>query len=159
MHIIRADQKKSRSRRRYHDRQLVCYVTYIATTPEKLWEALTSGEFTKKYYFGREIQSDWTEGSNVIFRNEKGEVTEQGTVLQSEPYRMLSFRFQMNFKEMRELWPKVTYELQPLGMTVKLMVKHEDLLEQDMNSITNGWPVILSGLKSLLETGSALQLG
>ena len=138
------------------------YVTYIATTPEKLWEALTSGEFTKKYFFGRELQSDWTEGSNVIFRNEKGDVTEEkGTVLQSEPYRMLSFRFEMprSPNEMRELWPKVTYELQPMGMTVKLMVKHEDLLEQDMNSITNGWPLILSGLKSLLETGSALQLG
>lgn len=137
------------------------YVTYIATTPEKLWEALTSGEFTKKYFFGREVQSDWKEGSNVIFRNEKGIVTEeQGTVLQSEPFRLLSFRFQVprSPNEKRELWPKVTYELEPVGMTVKLMVKHEDLLEQDMN-IKNGWPLILSGLKSLLETGSALQVG
>jgi uncharacterized protein YndB with AHSA1/START domain len=140
------------------------YVTYIATTPEKLWEALTSSEFTKKYWFGKQVQSDWQEGSTVTFLNEDGKVTDQGKVLKCELYRLLAFSFQ-RVEDVRERSPKVTYVLEPMESTVKLTVKHEDLLATDINDgtvhpvgVNIGWPAILSGLKSLLETGQALQM-
>ncbi|MBB6673357.1 SRPBCC family protein [Cohnella nanjingensis] len=147
------------------------YVTYIATTPEKLWEALTNGDFTEKYWFGRKVQSDWTEGAPVTFRIADGTVAAQGVVLESEPYRRLSYTFQWpEDRTVRERSTKVTFELQPMEAAVKLSLKHEDLLPTDIRSehegfngingdgINNGWPVILSGLKSLLESGKPLSL-
>ncbi|WCK55230.1 SRPBCC family protein [Aneurinibacillus sp. Ricciae_BoGa-3] len=140
------------------------YVTYIATTPEKLWEALTSGDFTKKYWFGHEVQSDWAEGSTVNYVDKNGNVVDYGTVLKSEPYRLLSFTFNwLEDKTVRERTPRVIFELQPMESTVKLTLKHEDLLPTDYRDesegfygYNNGWPAILSNLKSLLETGRTL---
>lgn len=134
------------------------YVTYIATTPEKLWEALTSGDFTKKYWMGHQHQSDWQEGSTVALLNESGNVTNQGKVVKSEPYRLLSYTWQ-GVKATRERASIVTFDLEAMGSTVKLTVKHEDLLPADVKSISIGWPMVLSGLKSLLETGRTLPLG
>ncbi|TDF94789.1 SRPBCC family protein [Paenibacillus piri] len=147
------------------------YVTYIATTPEKLWEALTNGEFTEKYWFGRKIQSDWNEGSPVTFRIENGTVAAQGVVLKSRPHQLLSYTFQWaEDRTVREQSTKVTFELLPMDSIVKLSLKHEELLPTDFRSehtgfngisndgINNGWPVILSGLKSLLENGNPLSL-
>jgi uncharacterized protein YndB with AHSA1/START domain len=113
-----------------------------------------------------EVQSDWQDGSNVTFLDKNGKVTDQGKVLKSEPYRLLSYTFEwLEDKTERERVPRVTFELQPMGSTVKLTLKHEDLLPTDIydatddyNGINNGWPVILSNLKSLLETGRALPL-
>jgi len=140
------------------------YVTYIATTPERLWEALTRGEFTKQYWFGRQIQSDWKEGSAVTFQDERGNVTDKGRVLKIEPYRLLAYTFiwvQENAEDERST--RVTFELKPMDSTVKLILKHEDLAPADFmdenagfRGINNGWPAILSNLKSLLETGRTL---
>jgi uncharacterized protein YndB with AHSA1/START domain len=140
------------------------YVTYIATTQEKLWEALTSGVFTKKYWFGHEVQSDWVEGSAVTFLDKNGNVVDHGKVLKSEPYRLLSYTFNwVEDKTVRERSPRVTFELHQMESTVKLTLKHEDLLPTDIHEenegffgINNGWPAILSNLKSLLETGRTL---
>lgn len=139
------------------------YVTYIATTTEKLWEALTSSYFTEKYFFGTKIQSDWTEGSSVTY-SRNGQVTDHGKILRVEPHRLLSFTWnQVGDESSREQPSQVTFELKPMGSTVKLTLKHENLLPTDLvdeddtfEGLNNGWPAILSNLKSLLETGNTL---
>ncbi|MDQ8739292.1 SRPBCC family protein [Paenibacillus sp. LHD-38] len=140
------------------------YVIYIDATPEKLWEALTDGSYTKKYWFGHEVQSDWAEGSVVSFLDEKGTVVDQGKVITIEPYRYLSYTFSwLEDKTIRQTAPLVTFELQPMDSIVKLTLKHDHLLPADFRDenegfygINNGWPAILSNLKSLLETGHTL---
>ncbi|RFU62244.1 SRPBCC family protein [Bacillus sp. V59.32b] len=139
------------------------YVTYIATTPEKLWEALTSSDFTKKYFFGGKIQSDWQEGSSVIY-SRNGQVVDHGEILKCEPYRLLSFTWKIEGDDTpRERPTKVTFELKQMEATVKLTLKHEHLVDADyaedndtFRGLNNGWPAILSNLKSLLETGNTL---
>ncbi len=137
------------------------YTTYIATTPEKLWAALTNSEFTKQYFFGREIVSDWQVGSSFKLMN-KDKVDHYGEVLVCEPYRLLTVTWSVKDDE-GERFSKVTYELAPMNSTVKLTLRHEDLLEKDIRKdegkiegFNNGWPVVLSNLKSLLETGKTL---
>ncbi|MEV5029152.1 SRPBCC family protein [Paenibacillus sp. LPE1-1-1.1] len=140
------------------------YVTYIAATPEKLWEALTDGNFTKKYWFGHEVRSNWTEGSTVSFLDKNGKTVDQGKVLAKDPHRHLSYTFNwLEDKTIRQTAPVVTFTLQPMDSTVKLTLKHENLLPIDFRDekegfygINNGWPAILSNLKSLLETGRTL---
>jgi len=139
------------------------YVTYIATTSEKLWEALTSSDFTEKYFFGSQIQLDWQEGS-IITYSRNGQVTDHGTILKCEPYRLLSFTWNYVADPIaREQPSRVTFELKPMNSTVKLTLKHENLLPADIvdkddtfEGLNNGWPAILSNLKSLLETGNTL---
>ncbi|RED55757.1 SRPBCC family protein [Cohnella lupini] len=139
------------------------YTTYIATTPEKLWVALTNGEFTKQYFFGSEIISDWQVGSGFkLINKDKVKVDHYGEVLVSEPYRLLTITWSVKDVE-GDRFSKVTYELTPMNATVKLTLRHEDLLEKDIRKdegkiegFNNGWPVILSNLKSLLETGNIL---
>ena len=92
------------------------YVTYIATTPEKLWQALTDGAFTRQYWFGTAVESDWTPGSRVTFRSD-GEAHDSGEVLDCVPYRRLSYSWQVEFHEVfrREKPSRVTFELEPIG--------------------------------------------
>jgi uncharacterized protein YndB with AHSA1/START domain len=137
------------------------YTTYIATTPEKLWQALTNSEFTKQYFFGREIVSDWQVGSSFKLMI-KDKVDHYGEVLVYDPYRLLTVTWSVKDVEGDRI-SKVTYELTPMNSTVKLTLHHEGLLEKDIRKdegkiegINNGWPVILSNLKSLLETGKTL---
>lgn len=141
------------------------HVIYIATPPEKLWEALTSGEVTKKYHFGCQVQSDWQEGSSVKYLLEDGRITDYGKVLKCEPLHLLSFTWNMTGDETpREQPTRVNFILQPMDdSTVKLTLRHEELLETDFvyddntfEGLNNGWPAILSNLKSLLETGRTL---
>ncbi|CAH0346731.1 SRPBCC family protein [Bacillus sp. CECT 9360] len=139
------------------------YVTYIATTPEKLWEALTSSDFTEKYFFGSKIQSDWQEGSTVTYER-NGLVVDHGEILKCEPHRLLSFTWKIEGDDTpRELPTKVTFELKQMEATVKLTLKHDNLVDADyvedndtFRGLNNGWPAILSNLKSLLETGNTL---
>jgi uncharacterized protein YndB with AHSA1/START domain len=134
------------------------YVTYIATTPETLWRALTDGAFTRQYWFGTTVESDWTLGSRVTFRSD-GELHDAGEVLECEPCRRLSYSWHVEFHEIfrREKPSRVTFELEPMGAEVKLTVTH-DQFEPGSKvhaAVSNGWPMILSSLKSLLETGHA----
>lgn len=139
------------------------YVTYIATTPEKLWDALTKSEFTEVYFFGTKVESDWQEGSSVTY-SRNGETCDYGTVLKCEPQRLLSFTWTyVGDKTSRQQPTRVTFELHPMDSTVKLTLKHEDLVETDIvekentfEGFNNGWPAIMSNLKSLLETGQTL---
>lgn len=137
------------------------YVTYIATTPEKLWTALTNSEFIQQYWFGRQAESDWKAGSPVVYRYDQGRKLDiTGEVLRSDPPRLLSFTFHAETSEeySRERPSRVTYEIEPAGSLTKLTVTHDDFDagSKVLQGVSNGWPAILSSLKSLLETGEAL---
>ena len=137
------------------------YVSYIETTPEKLWQALTSSEFTRQYWFGAEVRSDWKVGSPFALTLD-GEVTDSGEILESDPPRRLSYSFKHQlFEEMRhEPATRVVFTIEPHGGIVKLTVTHEGFIEGSklLGAVSKGWPAILSGLKSLLETGEVLAI-
>jgi uncharacterized protein YndB with AHSA1/START domain len=136
------------------------YVTYINTTPGKLWEALTDGKFTRRYWGGRCIQCDWNVGSPVRHVREDGGIDWEGEVLQAEPPRLLSYTFHMQISEQhrRERPSQVTFELEPMGSVVKLTLTHDDfeLDSTTFETTRHGWPAIISSLKSFLETSSPL---
>ena len=137
------------------------YVTYIETTPEKLWEALTSSEFSKHYWFGTELKTDWKVGSPfALVMN--GTTTDTGEILEADRPRRLSYSFQHALDdEMRSERPtKVVFNLEPHGKLVKLTLTHEDFEDGSklLDGISRGWPAILSSLKSMLESGTALAI-
>lgn len=146
------------------------YVTYIRTTPEKLWEALTRGDFTEKYWMGFRFEGDLKPGGRMRILPPKGMEKygdHAGEVLECEPLQKLVYTW--NMKDPSELAKKrsglsrVTYEIKPMGAHVRLRLIHENLLPEDIEKnpntfqgINNGWPAVLSSLKSLLETGEAI---
>ena len=146
------------------------YATYIRTTPEKLWEALTSGDFSEKYWFGFRFEVEQKAGGSVRIIPPKGKEDHGdhvGKVLVCEPGRKLVYTW--NQKDTPEIAKKrdglsrVTYELTPMGKQVKFRLIHENLLPEDIEKdpstfrgINNGWPAVISSLKSLLETGEAI---
>ncbi|WP_035059198.1 SRPBCC family protein [Andreprevotia chitinilytica] len=134
------------------------YVCYIATTPEQLWRALTDSELTQKYW--RRVESDWLPGSQVTYWIDDARIDLQGIVLLAEPGQMLSFTFGVQWLEhMRDEKPsRVTFELEALGDVVKLTMTHDEFApgSKVYHGIQQGWPAILSSLKTLLETGKPL---
>ena len=135
------------------------YVTYIATTLEKLWEALTSEAFTQQYWGDEQengkLQSDWQAGSPVEHINPDGESEGLGEVLQSEPPHRLAYSFQP--AEATDMQPsRVRFELEQYGDTVKLTLIHDRLDTQSCMSVGHTWTAKLSYLKHLLETEEIL---
>jgi uncharacterized protein YndB with AHSA1/START domain len=136
------------------------YVTYIRTTPEKLWEAFIKPEFTKLYWSGVIHDTDWKVGSpwKLIFPD--GRVADAGEIVEIDPPRRLVLSWRNEFMpEMKaEGFSRATVLLEPAGDTVKLTITHE--MDKDPSkfiaAVSGGWPKILAGLKSLLETGQAL---
>ena len=146
-----------------HEKPSFAYVTYIATTPEKVWHGLTDGALTQKYWYGRRVESDWKVGSPVTFwyEAEGGEaVSDRGIVLESKPPRRRAYTFHVEFiDELRDEHPsRVTFEIEPLGNEVKLSLTHDEFESGSkiLEGCRCGWPTILSSLKSLLETGKPL---
>jgi len=137
------------------------YVTYIETTPAKLWEALTSSAFTRRYWWNTEVKSDWKVGSPFALVT-NGTTTDVGEVLEFDPPLLLSYTFHhlLNEAAKKERPSRVTFVLEPACKLVKLMLTHEDFAEDSvvLGGISKGWPAILSGLKSLLETGKMLSI-
>ncbi len=134
------------------------YVTYIETTPEKPWEALTDGDFTERYWFAHRAASDWNVGSSYQFTL-AGEKRLEGKVLISDPPRKLSYSWNGCSEEFRrERTSRVTFDLEPRGKIVKLTLTHDNLDEAGvtLRGISEGWPMVLASLKSLLETGRPL---
>ncbi|WP_437736515.1 SRPBCC family protein [Sorangium sp. So ce1335] len=131
------------------------YVTYIASTLDKVWEALTTGEFTRQYWGGRTIQSEWKPGSAVKHIKEDGSFDWEGEVLQADRPKLLAYTFG---NVLGERPSRVTFELAQFGPHVKLTLTHDRFDEGSkvLPAISNGWPAILSSMKSLLETGKAL---
>ncbi|MET4389953.1 uncharacterized protein YndB with AHSA1/START domain [Bradyrhizobium sp. F1.4.3] len=142
---------------------LTVYTIYIASTPEKVWEALTSAEFTRKYFFGNAVEVEPRLGGAFIVRTPDGAVHISGEVLAYDPPKKLSVTFNVNWPELIEkLGPTlVTYDIEPVGDAVRLTMSegHDRPLSDDiLAGGRSGWPAILSGLKSLLETGKAPQI-
>ena len=137
------------------------YVTYIRTTPEKLWRALLDPEFTRQYWCEVTHESDWKPGSSWRMMAPDGRVTDSGEILEIEPNRRLALRWRNEFvPELRdEPATRLTYELEPQGDMVKLTVIHEsdEPGSKLIGMVSEGWPMILSSLKSLLETGESLE--
>jgi len=140
-------------------RSTFVYVTYIRTTPEKLWSALTTDvEFMKQYWFGVHCQSQWRPGSSWQMVYSDGTVSDAGEILEAEPPRRLVIRWQhQNKPELKaEGDSRCTLELEPTGSAVKLSIIHTIEREPSkfIEAVSGGWPKIISNLKSLLETGS-----
>lgn len=142
---------------------LTVYTIYIVSTPEKVWEALTSAEFSKQYFFGNAVEVEPRLGGAFIVRTPDGALHISGEVLAYDPPRKLSVTFNVNWPELIEkLGPTlVTYDIEEVGDAVRLTMSegHDRPLSDDiLSGGRTGWPAILSGLKSLLETGKAPQI-
>ncbi|HEV7693239.1 MAG TPA: SRPBCC family protein [Hyphomonadaceae bacterium] len=136
------------------------YVTYIRTTPEKLFAALTQPEFTKQFWAGTYQVSDWKVGADWKIMIPDGRVGDSGKILEYNPPKRLKLSWRNEF--MPELKAEghttCTYELEPAGTAVKLTLTHEINVpnSKTIAAISNGWPHLLASLKSLLETGEPL---
>jgi len=134
------------------------YVTYIRTTPEKLWSALTDAQFMKQYWFGTHGESQWTAGSAWQLISPEGQILDAGEIVESVPPRRLVIRWQHQSKpELKAEGASLcTMDLEPVETIVKLTITHT--IERDPSkfiaAVSGGWPKILSNLKSLLETGA-----
>jgi len=140
---------------------LTVYTIYIASTPEKVWEALTSAEFTRKYFFGNSVEIEQRVGGAYIVRTPDGALHITGEVVECDPPRRLAFTFNVNWPALIEkLGPTlVSYEIESAGDAVRLTMteSHDRPLSDDiLSGGRQGWPAILSSLKSLLETGQPL---
>ena len=155
------------------------YTTYINTTPDRLWLALTDPSFTKRYW-GVALRSDWKEGSSVTWQvGDKVTIADSKTqvVLASQPPRRLSYTWhnitpeflavyggdnpEWGTKAAAERRSKVTFEIEPVGEVVKLTVVHDDFDPGSviLEGVREGWPPIIASLKTLLETGDPLAVG
>jgi uncharacterized protein YndB with AHSA1/START domain len=137
---------------------MTVFEIYIKTTPERLWEAITDGELRKRYSFGVGTESQWTEGSE--YRSGVPGVIEiaSGENLEVDSPRRLVQSFKALWSEdvQREGTTRVTWEIEPVGSSCQLRVTHDQLGEDANSELYGGWPMILSGLKTLLETGEQL---
>jgi uncharacterized protein YndB with AHSA1/START domain len=138
------------------------YVTYIASTPEKVWEALTSAEFTKRFFFGRVVEVEPKVGGSFAMRMPDGRYDIKGKVIEWDPPRRLSVTWEVDFEEFRELPESlVTYDIEPMGGSVKLTMTEAhrwDVPDAILAGGRQGWPLILSSLKSVLETGKPIEI-
>jgi uncharacterized protein YndB with AHSA1/START domain len=134
------------------------YVTYIATTPEKLWHALTDSETTARFWFGFRLSSDWRVGS-AFWAKRGGKTFNTGVILESYPPHRLSYTWEPHHDGLDDERPsRVTFVLEAAENQVKLTLIHDDFDpgSKALEAVSGGWPRVLSSLKSLLETGSAL---
>ena len=133
------------------------YVTFIRTTPERLWSALTDAAFIKRYWFDMTIETDWKVGSPWRLLFTDGRVADAGEIVEADPPRRIVIRWRNEWKpEMKaEGYSRCTMELEPVDGAVKLTVTHamDRADSQFIGAVSGGWPRILSNLKSLLETG------
>ena len=132
---------------------------YIKTTPERLWEAITDAELRAKYNFGVGVRSDWTPGSRYeAVHPQAPAALSEGENLEVDPPRRLVQSFMALWSEdvKREGTSRVTWEIEPVGDSCRLTVTHDQLREDANSELYGGWPQILSGLKTLLETGESL---
>jgi len=149
------------------------YATYIQTTPERLWQALTDPSFTERYW-SISFETDWKAGSPMTWHTRGIAIADpEQVVIESEPYRRLTYTWQTHTPEWAatlkltddardrlaaEPRSKVTFEIEPLGDQVRLTVIHDDLEPGGITAslISGGWPRVIANLKTLLETGEPL---
>jgi uncharacterized protein YndB with AHSA1/START domain len=139
----------------------IVYAIYIGSTPEKVWQALTTAEFSRKYFSGFAVEVDLKVGGAFVARAPDGSVHISGEVIECDPPRKLTITWNVNWPALIEkLGPTlVTYQIEPVGDAVKLTLvqAHDRPIDDDiLSGGREGWPAILSSLKSLLETGEPL---
>ena len=136
------------------------YVTYIRTTPEELWRALTTPEFVSRYWLGATAEAEWRKGGawKLVFAD--GRVADAGEIVDFEPPRLLAIKWRNEWSEefKAEGWSMCTMKLEQVDQAVKLTVSHTMPRENAkfIGAVGGGWPRILSNLKSLLETGQVV---
>jgi uncharacterized protein YndB with AHSA1/START domain/biotin operon repressor len=132
---------------------------YIRTTPEKVWEAITDPAIRTKYHFGSSVESDWTTGSTYrqIHPGADGALSEGENLVVEPPHRLVqSMRALWGAEAIAEGTSRVTWEIEPVGDSCRLTVTHDQLRDGANEELFGGWPMILSGLKTWLETGDTL---
>jgi uncharacterized protein YndB with AHSA1/START domain len=155
------------------DKPEFVYTTYIRTTPERLWQALTEPAFTRRWW-QTTIETDWEVGSPMTWDNNGIIIADpEQVVLESDPYRRLAYTWHTFTPELNERVQlsdevfaklsgerrsRVAFDIEPVGEMVKLTVVHDDFQPGSTAAtmVRNGWPVFLSSLKTLLETGEPL---
>jgi uncharacterized protein YndB with AHSA1/START domain len=136
------------------------YVTFIRTTPERLWSALTDPQFMRQYWFGVHADTDWKVGSpwQLVFAD--GRIADTGEIVEADPPRRLVIKWRNEFRpELKaEGYSRCTMNIEPVDGVVKLTITH--VMDQPeskfIEAVSGGWPHILSNLKTLLETGEVL---
>ncbi len=132
---------------------------YIKTTPERLWEALTDPAIRARYNFGSGAYSDWTPGARIELRAEKADgLLGEGEVLEVDPPHRLVHTMIANFspEAQAEGTTRVTYEIEPVGDSCRLVLTHDQMRDGANEQLYGGWPMVLSGLKTWLESGELL---
>ena len=138
------------------------YENYIRTTPDALWDAITSGEQTRRYFHGTRIESEWRVGAAVVYHSSHaGRIAVDGEVRRVEPPRRLSYTWNVRYDPERsgEAPSLVTWEIEPVGESCRLTLTHafgEPC--KTLREVKSGWNAILSSLKSMLETGEPLSI-
>jgi len=147
---------KKRAEETMHDKPSFVYVTYIESTPEKVWQALTDPDITEQYWGHRNV-SEWQAGARWEMQrvDGSGELDVVGTVVESEPPTRLVTTWARPTKD-NSIESRATFDIESHGDMVRLTVTHEDLTDSDLHDVSLGWPAVLSNLKSLLETGTPL---
>lgn len=136
------------------------YATFIRTTPERLWSALTDAEQMKEYWFGMHLKTDWKAGAEWQLIFPDGRIADRGEIVQFDPPNRMVLKWRNEFKpELKaEGFAQCTIELEPIGAAVKLTITHtiERAESKFIEAVSGGWPKVLSNLKSLLETGQVV---
>ena len=144
-----------------HFKPAIVYTIYIASTPEKVWQALTTAEFSRKYFSGNAVEVDLKIGGAFVVRQPDGSVHISGEVIECDPPNKLTITWNVNWPALVEKLgvTLVTYEIERAGDAVRLTMTeaHDRPIDDDiLSGGRQGWPAILSSLKTLLETGDAL---
>lgn len=136
------------------------YVTFIRTTPEKLWSALTDANQMKEYWLGMHIETEWKTGAEWRMLFPDGRVADTGEILEFERPKRIRLKWRNEFRpELKaEGYALCTIEIEPYGNAVRLSIAHtiEQAESKFIQAVSGGWPKILSNLKSLLETGQVV---
>ena len=134
------------------------YEVYIAATPERVWAALTESELTKQYYYGNSVESDWKPGSPMVYRNPDGTESIQCSVVEADPPKRLVHTF--FFPGTEESPSRCTWTIEPRGEASLVTLVHDEFDGETstFKSVAHGWVPILSGLKTLLETGKPIEI-
>ncbi len=139
------------------------YVTFIRTTPERLWSSLTSPDFMKEYWFGMHIKTEWKVGAPWQMLFADGRIADTGEILEFEPPKRLVLKWRNEFKpELKaEGYSRCVIELESVSDAVKLTITHtmDRADSKFIEAVSGGWPRLLSNLKSLLETGQIVLTG
>jgi uncharacterized protein YndB with AHSA1/START domain/DNA-binding transcriptional ArsR family regulator len=137
--------------------------TYIRATPDQVWQAIVDPAFTRQYYFGTAVDSTFAPGASHTYRYDNGDVAAHGEILEAEPGKRLVLTFNAVWDDTvkADAPHRMTWELEPIGDVCRVRVTHDgfERATASYEQVQGGMPIILSSLKSLLETGAAIRLG